>query len=224
MPEPIPSVVPEPGAAAPNGRLRVAIDDELDLPFDEAVGRQVPDADATAPITPPSPQAPTSPQAPAAAAPAAVPDRYPVPPAATGGPPPAAASATAAVPRWAVRTPAAQFLGAGPQFVGDIVIDPASLRPKLTVRSGLSSLTVDAGEVRLRRLLSCERMPWSEVLAFEQHFTDGEPGPRTRGMLLAITPAGAVELPATRRLGGELPHLHALLDAYRIRAMLALSA
>jgi hypothetical protein len=124
------------------------------------------------------------------------------------------------VPTWAVRSPTASISPSAPQFVGDISIDPHSLRPKLTVRAGLSSMTVDENQLVLRSMLRRERMPWSQVTGFEPHFPDGDTGPTAKGVLVALTPAGAVELPATRRLAGELRHVHALLDAYRVRAQM----
>ncbi|MGH3494269.1 MAG: hypothetical protein ACRDQ1_13710, partial [Sciscionella sp.] len=72
----------------------------------------------------------------------------------------------------------------------------------------------------LRSMLRRERMPWSQVTGFEPHFPDGDNGPMSKGVLVALTPAGAIELPATRRLAGELRHLYALLDAYRVRAQM----
>ncbi len=127
------------------------------------------------------------------------------------------APAVASVPTWAVRRPSPTPL-ATPRFVGDLAIDPESLRPKLTVRSGLSSLTVDDRQLTLRTRLRRERLPWSMVDGFEQRFTDGAPGATAAGLLVAVTPAGAIELPATRRQGGQLRHVHALLEAYRLRA------
>ena len=35
---------------------------------------------------------------------------------------------------------------------------------------------------------------------------------------VAMTPAGGIELPATRRQTAGLRHVHALLEAYRVRA------
>jgi len=109
-------------------------------------------------------------------------------------------------------------IASAPQFVGDISIDPNYLRPRLTVRAGLSSLTVDEQHLTMRSMLHRERLPWSQVTSFEPHFPDGNTGPTAKGVLVALTPAGAIELPATRRQGGELRHVHALLDAYRVRA------
>lgn len=145
-------------------------------------------------------------------------EQFPVPPSdarAAGGAPPAGAPG---VPTWAVRSPHPQFVASAPQFVGDISIDPNYLRPRLTVRAGLSSLTVDDKYLTMRSMLRRERLPWSQVASFEPHFPDGNTGPTAKGVLVALTPAGAIELPATRRQGGELRHVHALLDAYRVRA------
>ena len=146
-------------------------------------------------------------------------EQFPIPPsdsrAAGGGAPNAGAQG---VPTWAVRSPNPQFVASAPQFVGDISIDPNYLRPRLTVRAGLSSLTVDEQHLTMRSMLHRERLPWSQVTSFEPHFPDGNTGPTAKGVLVALTPAGAIELPATRRQGGELRHVHALLDAYRVRA------
>jgi hypothetical protein len=131
---------------------------------------------------------------------------------------PSESSTVPPVPTWAVRRPSPFPAGPVPQFVGDIAIDPQSLRPKLTVRAGLSSLTVDGRQLVLRSGVHRERLPWSMVSAFEPRFPDGDEGPTARGVLVAMTPAGAIELPATRRQGGQLRHVHALLDAYRVRA------
>ncbi len=138
---------------------------------------------------------------------------YPAPPA--GFPAP---SSPAGVPIWATRSPT-PATSAGPQFVGDLAIDPTSLRPRLTVRSGTARLRVDDTALTLRTLFRKDRLPWTQVNRFEQHFPTGDPGNATPGVLLAITPTGAVELPATRRTPGELRNLHALLDAYRVRAL-----
>jgi len=89
---------------------------------------------------------------------------------------------------------------------------------RLTVRAGLASLTVNDLQLVLRSGVHRERLPWSMVSAFEPRFPDGDDGPTARGVLVALTPAGAIELPATRRQGGQLRHVHALLDAYRVRA------
>jgi hypothetical protein len=106
------------------------------------------------------------------------------------------------------------------RFVGDLAIDPRSLRPKLTVRAGLSSLTVDDRRLTLRTRLRRERLPWSMVHGFEPRFPGDDTGPTARGVLFALTPAGGIELPGTRRPGGTLRHVHALLDAYRVRAQM----
>ena len=128
-----------------------------------------------------------------------------------------------AVPTWAVRRPSPGPVTAGTvtpaQFVGDLAIDPRSLRPKLTVRAGLSALTADDRQLVLRTKLRRERLPWSMVSGFEPRFPDGESEPSAAGVLFAITPAGGIELPATRRRAAGLRHVHALLEAYRIRAL-----
>jgi serine/threonine protein kinase len=193
-PTPVPPVPDQP-AAPVETRRPVDIDDDRALLLDEP-GR------AAAPAEPPAPPA----------------GQFPVPPLRPAPAPPAASTPAAPpVPTWAVRT-RPQPTPAAPQFVGDIAIDPESLRPKFTVRAGLSALTVDGHQLVLRQGLRRERLPWSMVRSFEARFPDGEVSSTTGGLLVANTPAGPVELPATRRPAGELRHVHALLDAYRVRA------
>jgi hypothetical protein len=127
-----------------------------------------------------------------------------------------------AVPIWAVRQPTPPPPVASPQFSSDRSLDPMSLRRKITIRSGASAVTVDERELRLRTWLRRTSIAWSDVHGFEAHvdplgdrYDEGAAGP---GQLVALTTGGPVELPGTRRAMGELRHVHALLDAYRIRA------
>lgn len=131
---------------------------------------------------------------------------------------------TGAVPVWAVRapTPAPSTPAAFPQFSSDLSLDPMSLRRKATVRSGASAVQVDDKELRLRTWLRRTAIAWSDVQGFEAHvdpLADSfDDGPSSPGQLVAITSGGPVELPGTRRPMSELRYVHALLDAYRIRA------
>ncbi len=134
--------------------------------------------------------------------------RYAVPPAGTAVQP-----AATAVPTWAFRVPPA------PQQqtrFSDLRLDPGSLSPSVTIRSGAARLVVDERRLRSRSWLRRTELPWSDVLAFEARFESGAPG--SAGRLVALTHAGPVELPATRRPVGDLRYVHALLDAYRERA------
>lgn len=199
MPEPL---APQPTARV-DARRPVEIDDDQELPVEAPARAERPAPARAAPRPAPSP-----------------PVQFPVPPTAAETPPgsPAASEVAApAVPTWAVRTRPRPTPSA-PQFVGDIAIDPDSLRPKLTVRAGLSALTVNGRELVLRSRMHRERMPWSMVQGFEPRFPDGEVSTTTYGQLVALTPAGPIGLPGTRRQAGELRHVHALLDAYRVRA------
>ncbi len=126
---------------------------------------------------------------------------------------------TGPVPTWAFRAPPEHQPGAGrPVSVGDLTIDPASLRRRVTIRSAAASMTVDESKLVLRSWLRRSEIQWADVHAFEPRF-DGEPGTAQVGSLVALTSRGPVELPATRRSVGELRYVHALLDAYRVRAL-----
>jgi hypothetical protein len=210
-PEPVFRPVPEPAAAAPLEQLPVPPDKEPE----PVVRRPQPGAPSWwAPLDAADRTAGEEqfPKAPAAASPETHVPEFPAPP--TGFPAP---SSPASVPIWATRSPT-PAAAAAPQFVGDLSLDPTSLRPRLTVRSGTARLRVDDSALTLRTLFRKERLPWSQISRFEQHFPTGDAGGAASGVLLAITPSGAVELPATKRTPGELRNLHALLDAYRVRA------
>jgi hypothetical protein len=150
------------------------------------------------------------------------PDGAVEPPAPAPAPP--APADSSAVPVWAVRapTPAPEFAPAGPQFSSDLSLDPMALRPKVTIRSGASSVQVDQHRLRLRTWMRRSSIDWSDVAGFEaqaETVDDGfEDRPTGAGHLLALTSAGPVPLPGTRRPMAELRYVHALLDAYRIRA------
>ncbi|HEU5266655.1 MAG TPA: hypothetical protein VFU35_08135, partial [Jatrophihabitans sp.] len=177
------------------------------------------------------PQQPDEPPA-AAAAPAAMPE-----PAPAAGPPPPVEPlhypippvdgddqydgpvSTGPVPTWAFRAPAEPPPGvARPVPVGDLTLDPASLRRRVTVRSGAASMTVDESKLVLRSWLRRTEIDWADVHAFEPRFDAGAEQ-ASAGRLVALTTRGPVELPATHRPVGELRYVHALLDAYRLRAL-----
>jgi hypothetical protein len=105
-----------------------------------------------------------------------------------------------------------------PVFVGDIAIDPMSLRPSMTLRAGLDSLKVDGEQLVIRSGMSRERVPWSDVTHFET-YTEGDPTDvDARGYLILRTHHDAIDLPATRGSVTEVEHAHAVLEAYRLRA------
>jgi hypothetical protein len=127
-----------------------------------------------------------------------------------------------AVPVWAVRAPTPAPPAIAPQFSSDPSLDPMSLRRKATVRSGASAVQVDERYLRLRTWFRRTTIAWSDVQGFEAHVDplgDGDDdGSSSPGQLVAITNGGPIELPGTRRPMTELRHVHALFDAYRIRA------
>jgi serine/threonine-protein kinase PknK len=141
----------------------------------------------------------------------------PAPPDAQPVPPPAVA---APVPVWAVRAPTAggQPMPISPQFVGDLSLDPMSLRPRTTLRAGASAVTIDEHELRLRNWFKRSQIPWTDVQGFEAQLETLDSGPASTGQIVALTALGPVELGGTRRPLAELRYVHALLDAYRIRA------
>jgi hypothetical protein len=121
---------------------------------------------------------------------------------------------------WAVRspTPLQPDPLSAPQFSADLSLDPMSLRRKATVRSGASSVQVDEDRLRLRTWFRRSEIPWSDVIGFEVHFDSLDETPSSTGHLVALTAGGPVELAGTARSMAELRYVHALLDAYRIRA------
>ena len=139
---------------------------------------------------------------------------YPIPPAALPvGPEPSLGHPAAAL---RMSRPAAGM----PQFVGDLVIDPTSLRRRLRLHAGTTALTIDDRRLTLRVRAKRSRILWADVVGFEPHMdaTDGDGYPR--GSLVALTTLGPVELPATRGSLADVRYAHAMLDAYRIRAQL----
>jgi hypothetical protein len=122
-----------------------------------------------------------------------------------------------AVPVWAVRPPVSGAPLSTPQFVSDLSLEPMSLRPRATLRSGASAVTITEQQLRLRTWLKRSTVEWADVEGFEVQ-TDSESGPTVTGQIVALTTLGPVELPGTRRPLAELRYVHALLAAYRIRA------
>jgi serine/threonine protein kinase len=141
--------------------------------------------------------------------------QYPIRPAA--GEEGAAETRSGPVPTWAFRAPSPTPRAAtSPAFVGDLSLDPASLRRRVTLRSGPSALIVDESKLVLRSWWRRRNeIAWSDVHGFEPRFDGANV---TTGRLVALTRTGPVELPATKRSSADLRYLHALLDAYRQRA------
>jgi hypothetical protein len=129
------------------------------------------------------------------------------------------------VPTWAQRVPAPASAPApapepiaAPQVVSDLSLDPMALRRRVTLHAGSAGLAVDESGLVLRRWWRRQQIPWSDVLGFEPRFDGGTR--RGGGLLIALTHAGPVDLPATKRPMVDLRYVHALLDAYRLRAQL----
>jgi hypothetical protein len=163
----------------------------------------VPDVPAAEP--PPAPQPPERPRP--------GPAQYPIPPAFADG----SEQRPGAVPTWAFRAPSPSPAAvSAPAFVGDLSLDPMSLRRRSTIRSGMSALAVDETQLVLRTWWRRTEIRWADVRGFEPRFDASGAG----GRLVAVTVSGPVELPATKRSIADLRYLHALLDAYRQRAAL----
>jgi len=115
-------------------------------------------------------------------------------------------------PTWVFDTAAAPSAAIA---TDDLSLDPASLRRRVRIRSGTAVLIADEQGLTLRAGLREQALlPWADVRGFEVRPSGAD------GQLVALTNAGPVELPATRRPVGELGYLRALLDAYRRRAHL----
>lgn len=94
-------------------------------------------------------------------------------------------------------------------------VDPLALRRRVTLRSGLATLTVDDAGLASRRWWGRRRLiDWAQVDGFEEQLRGRS------GRIRAQTPAGSVPLAATRCAPARLAELHAVLDAYRRRARL----
>lgn len=145
---------------------------------------------------------------------------YPVPPAGLPGGPGRGGAPGELAGALRITRPAARV----PQFMGDLDIDPMSLRGRLWLHGGMSTLTVDDRRMTLRIGTRRSRILWTDIWAFEQRFKAAGGQTVPRGRLVALTTLGPVELPATRGSRAEVRHVHAVLDAYRIRAQTAHSA
>ena len=127
-------------------------------------------------------------------------------------------TATGPVPTWAFPSlTQSRPLPPPAPSVGDLTLDPASLRRKVTIRSGSASLTVDETTLVVRQWLRKRPIAWPTVHGFEPRF-DGDPAAGALGWLVAVTDSGPIDLPATKRSAADLRYVHALLDAYRQRA------
>jgi hypothetical protein len=181
-----------------------------------------PAAPAAYPLRPPRPPPAAPPLiefVPAASAPppATADVDYPVPPVAFRGAPDQSGALGEPAAALRVARPAARV----PQFVGDLVIDPMSLRRRLRLHAGLTALTIDDRCLTLRIRATRTRIPWTDVLGFEPRNEAGDDQAAPRGSLVVLTTLGPVELPATRGSLAEVRDAHAMLDAYRIRAQMA---
>jgi hypothetical protein len=96
--------------------------------------------------------------------------------------------------------------------------DPMALEPRATLRAGLAAVSVDEHFLTERLNLRRNRIPWPHVFGFEiQPDAPADPAPGF-GVIVAVTSRGPVPLKGTRRPIAELPKVHALLAAYRVRA------
>ncbi len=191
-----------------------------DTPFAEAPFAEAPFGEVPLPERPPP--APVAPSAPPLTAPPPPPPgpstageesgRYPVTPESE------VPTATGPVPTWVFGMQQQAQQAYAPPSVGDLTLDPASLRRKVTVRSGGASLTIDETKLVLRHWLRKSELAWSSIRGFEPRL-EGIDAAGSGGSLVAITNSGPVQLPATRRSMADLRYLHALLDAYRQRAL-----
>jgi hypothetical protein len=145
----------------------------------------------------------------------AEPVQYPIPPAFADGP---AGARPGPVPTWAVRarSPSPRPLDARGS-AGELTLDPMSLRRRVTIRSGPSSLSADEAKLVLRSWWRRTEIPWAEIDGFEPRFDAVN---ASGGRLVALTSAGPRELPATKRPAADLRNLAALLEAYRQRALI----
>jgi hypothetical protein len=110
-------------------------------------------------------------------------------------------------------------LTAATPAVGEVPpVDPMSLRRRVTIRSGMSALSVDEARLVLRVWWRRSEIPWSEIEGFEARL-EGR-GASGGGRLVVRTRSGRVDLPATKRPPADLRYLQVLLDAYRQRATL----
>jgi hypothetical protein len=108
-----------------------------------------------------------------------------------------------------------------PQSVGDLAIDPASLRQRLKLHAGGAALSVDDRRLSVRGGADRKHIPWTDVLGFEPHWEGAGPDGVMRGSIVVMTTTGPVPLLATRGSVAEVRYAQAMLDAYRARAYLA---
>jgi hypothetical protein len=141
---------------------------------------------------------------------------YPIPPTASEP----ERTPAPAVPTWAFRAPAPALSTVPQRRDVQPQLDPLTLRRRVTIRSGTSSLTVDEAQLVLRAWWRRREIPWSDVSGFEPRYDPvGAHSTQGPGRLVALTAGGPVDLPATKRSGTDLNYLHALLEAYRQRAV-----
>lgn len=193
-PEPPQTPVPAQETAGRPWRTAVQIDDDTALP-DSAF------AEVSTRVRAPAPP-PAAPPAPSAAAP---PARYPIPP--------AAGVDTQRVPAPAVPAWGARVAPEPPP--APAAARPARTPPVLRVHSGLSRLRADEHGIRLRSGIGGTHIPWTQVSGFMPYFAEVQPSATSRGILVALTGSGPVELPATRQRAADLRELHDQLEARR---------
>jgi hypothetical protein len=93
-----------------------------------------------------------------------------------------------------------------------------SLRPKATLRAGSSSVSITGDGLRVRTWLKRRHIPWTDIEGFAAQIDAADSGAASTGQIVALTSLGPVELPGTHRSLIELRYVHALLEAYRVRA------
>jgi hypothetical protein len=185
-------------------RTRVDIDDDEAMPFELPAGHGAAARPAAAGGR--AGQAGQTYGTPAAAAESL---RYPIPPAASVG----ATLSSSNDPYWALRTPAS--VPAPGDSRSEIEVVPAEFR----LRVGRWSMTADSDELTLRFWWRRERLSWSEISGFEEHFPDGDAGLDTEGVLVAQTADGDVTLAAIRRPAADLRRTRDVLEGFRRRAL-----
>jgi hypothetical protein len=177
---------------------------------DEPEPQSAPD-EAVEPAPESAPEEPVEPQ----------PDdvRYPIPPAAHSSAPDA---------NVAFAAPAAALRMAWPptptgQSGTDLVIDPMSLRGRLRLHAGVTTMTIDERGLTLRTRLKRTRILWTDVLGFQPQYDVVGADGVTNGSVVVVTTTGPVVLQATRGSLADVRYAQAMLEAYRIRAQLVLN-
>jgi hypothetical protein len=145
--------------------------------------------------------------------------RYPIPP---------AAHSNAPDPNLAFGAPATALRMAWPltpnaQSGTDLVIDPMSLRGRLRLHAGVTTMTIDERSLTLRTRFKRTRIPWTDVLGFQPQYDVVGADGVTNGSVVVVTTTGPVVLQATRGSLGDVRYAQAMLEAYRIRAQLVLN-